>query len=311
MNVLVTGSEGTLGKPLVKELRSRGFDVSTLDMQHGTHRAHFRADVGNYREVSNAFRANYPDVVFHLAAEFGRKNGEEFYERLWQTNVIGTRNVLEMQVKEDFRLVFAGSSESYGNSTEQYLYESDLDAPGSNIPYHENDYALSKWVNERQIMRFQKQFSTQSVNMRFFNAYGPGEHYHPYRSVVCLFVWRLLTGQHIDVYRNYHRVFMYIDDFIPTLANAASEKSAVWNLPPGEAVNIGGTEYRSVEDLAEIALKETGADPRLVRYLKKEEHNTVNKRPNIVKAQDMLEHKPTVPLEEGVKKTVEWMRTLL
>jgi dTDP-glucose 4,6-dehydratase len=93
---------------------------------------------------------------------------------------------------------------------------------------------------------------------------------------------------------------MYIDDFIPTLANACE------NFIDGEIINIGGTEYRSVRDLHDIIVKETGNDMAVIR--KKDWHNVVNKRPNVEKAIKLLKHNPKTPLEEGIKKTVEWMK---
>lgn len=304
MNILVTGSEGTLGKPLVKELRKRGHSVSTVDLQHGSHPHHIRADIADWREWFGAFRTINPEMVFHLAAEFGRLNGEDFYERLWRTNVIGTRNVLETQKCHKFKLIFASSSEVYGNVSDAILRETLVEdglSYATMAPY-ENDYALSKRVNEQQVTRFRRQFDCQSMILRFFNAYGPGESYHGYRSVVCSFVWRLLHGMPIRVYQGYHRVFMYVDDFIPTLATAAR------NFVNGETINIGGIEYRGVVELAKIVCKETGADPELIQLVGEESHNTKNKRPDIQKAVKYFGHNPTVTLEEGVAKTVAWMR---
>ncbi|MCP3882375.1 MAG: NAD(P)-dependent oxidoreductase [Sulfitobacter sp.] len=300
MNILVTGSEGTLGTSLVNVLRSRDHEVFTIDLQHGSHPNHRRADVANWRELSEAgAQIKRPDVVYHLAAEFGRMNGEEFYERLWRTNVIGTRNILELQRELSFKLIFASSSEVYGDLAEDVLHE-DLIPDAS--PVYENDYALTKRVGEQMVRRFARQFGGMSMILRFFNAYGPGEHYNSYRSVVCLFVWRLLHGLPIDVYEGYHRVFMYIADFTPSLANASDAFMS------GGIMNIGGTEYRSVEELAHIVQAETGASHDLLRFVGSDRHNTRNKRPDISRATKLLNHNPKVLLEEGVRRTVAWMR---
>lgn len=96
--ILVTGSCGTLGRPLVKELRKRGHTVYGCDLQHQRDPQYIRADISKFRQLERVFEQKY-DYVYHLAAEFGRLNGEEYYENLWETNVIGTRNILEMCVK--------------------------------------------------------------------------------------------------------------------------------------------------------------------------------------------------------------------
>ncbi len=215
MKILVTGSQGTLGTHLVKELRSRGNEVWGCDLQHQADLQYIRADISSYRQLERVFEQQY-DFVYHLAAEFGRINGEEYYDTLWQTNVIGTRNILEWQRKRGFKLLFASSSEIYGDKHADILTE---EIPLQTSIIQQNDYAVTKWVNEIQCMNFEKRFGSEIVRLRFFNAYGPGEYYHNYRSVVCLFCYRALFGIPYTVYKNYHRVFMYIDDFIPTLAN--------------------------------------------------------------------------------------------
>ncbi|KKL45735.1 hypothetical protein LCGC14_2352670, partial [marine sediment metagenome] len=203
------------------------------------------------------------------------------------------------QVKKEFKLIFASSSEIYGDLKTTLLHE---DLPNQMAIMQQNDYAISKWVNEVQIMNFEKRYGNECMRLRFFNAYGPGEYYHHYRSVVCLFCYRALHGIPYDVYKGYHRVFMYIDDFIPTLANTCE------SFIRGGVVNIGGVEYRSVEDLSRLILDCLGKDDHLVRYLPEDKHNVVNKRPDITLAKATLGHDPSVTLETGIPKTIEWMR---
>jgi dTDP-glucose 4,6-dehydratase len=294
----VTGVMGTLGRPLKLELEKRGHEVWGVDLQHQADQKYFRADVASYRQMERAFDQDY-DFVYHLAAEFGRINGEEYYETLWTTNVIGTRNILEIQKKNKFKLIFASSSEIYGDKHSEILSE---DIPLNHSIIQHNDYAVTKWVNEIQIMNFEKRFGNPVVRLRFFNAYGPGEYYHNYRSVVCLFSYRALHRLPYDVYLGYHRVFMYIDDFIPTLANVVD------NYHPGEVYNIGGHEFRSVKELSDLILKCVGSDDSLVNYLPEDKHNVMNKRPNCEKAAMAFGHSPRITLEEGIPVTVDWMR---
>lgn len=130
----------------------------------------------------------------------------------------------------------------------------------------------------------------------------PGEYYHNYRSVVCLFCYRAMHRLPYQVYLGYHRVFMYIDDFIPTLANVVD------HFEPGEVYNIGGKEFRSVKELSDLILTHLGLDDSLVEYLPEDLHNVQNKRPSIEKARQAFGHDPKVTLEEGVPKTIEWMK---
>ncbi len=296
--ILITGVMGTLGRPLKKELLRRGHEVWGLDLQHQAEQQYYRADVSSYRQLERAFEQDY-DFVYHLAAEFGRINGEEYYDTLWMTNVIGTRDILELQKQKKFKLIFASSSEIYGDNHKDILSE---DIPLNQSIIQHNDYALTKWVNEIQVMNFEKRFGNPVVRLRFFNAYGPGEWYHNYRSVVCLFAYRALHRVPYDVYMGYHRVFMYIDDFIPTLSNVVD------NFNPGEVYNIGGSEFRGVKELSDLILKEVGIDDALVNYLPEDKHNVVNKRPDIEKAREAFGHDPQMTLEAGIPRTVDWMK---
>lgn len=298
--ILVTGSKGTLGTPLVEELKKRDHEVWQCDLQHQPFPYYIRADVSKYRQLERVFEQKY-DFVYHLAAEFGRINGEEYYDTLWETNVIGTRNILEWQKKKGFKLIFASSSEIYGEKHADILSE--------NIPLQQsiiqhNDYATTKWVNEIQIMNFEKRYGNQVLRLRFFNAYGPGEYYHPYRSVVCLFAYRALHNMPYTVYEGYNRVFMYIDDFIPTLANSVDK------FIPGEVINIGGNEFRSVKEMSNLILNYLKKDDSFVEYLPEDKHNILNKKPDISKAKKNLGHNPKITLETGIPKTIEWMKSV-
>jgi dTDP-glucose 4,6-dehydratase len=153
-------------------------------------------------------------------------------------------------------------------------------------------------------MNFEKRYRSPIVRLRFFNAYGPGEYYHKYRSVVCLFTYRALHDLPYTVYKNYHRVFMYIDDFTPTLATVCE------NFKPGEVYNIGGTEFVSVQHMSSLLLDYLGKSDELVTYLGEDKHNTLSKRPDVSKAARDFGHDPKVTLEEGIPATVEWMRSV-
>ena len=296
MKILVTGSRGTLGKPLVKKLKENGHEVYGLDLAHCDDENYTRCDIAEYRQIEWTIESVRPDLVYILSAEFGRRNGEEYYEQVWKTNVIGTRHILELQKVYKFKVIFASSSEIYGEMDNVILSEDLYPAP------QKNDYAISKWVNELQCKNFRERNGNEIMILRFFNAYGEGELFNDYRSVVCLFCYKALHNMPYEVYENYHRVFMHISDFIPTLASASDK------FVDGETVNIGGVEYRSVKDLSDIILKTLGKDDSLVKYLPSDTHNVVNKRPDISKAQRLLSHNPTVTLEEGVAKTIAWMK---
>ncbi|MBM3210817.1 NAD(P)-dependent oxidoreductase [Candidatus Poribacteria bacterium] len=311
MNILVTGGLGTVGAGLVKELRKRGNHVISCDIQHQADEVGFsvrtdvqkpfyaRCDVGEFRQIERVFDKLGPfDYVYHCAAEFGRWNGEDFYENLWRTNVIGTKNIIRLQEKMKFRMIHFSSSEVYGDWPE-LMVETVMD----NYEIKQmNDYAMTKWVNEMQIRNSAIQFDTESVVVRIFNTYGPGEYYSPYRSVNCRFLYCALMGIPWVVYRGHYRTSTYLADTVQTLANI------VGNFRPGETYNIGGDQLHSIEELSDTILKVTGVDSGLVEYRDLEILTTKIKKVDVSKSIRDLDHKNTYSLEEGLRHTANWMR---
>lgn len=320
MRILITGSQGTLGPILRMELEQRDHVVIGCDLRHSYSETEVRADVADWRQLDRVFKKFGPfDAVYHFAAEFGRNNGQDFYEQLWRTNQIGTRNIIDACLQHGSRMILAGSSEAYGESS-VYLDEDSNKLEEAHLdkyaPAFHNEYALSKWTQERQVFIAAKNEKLPAVVLRFFNAYGPGEYYSPYRSVVCLFAYRLKFGLPITIYRNYHRVFQFVGDWARTVANVAERFDS---LPRGigkwfgsrpstvPVYNIGGVEYRSVEEMAEIILRELQPIRPQITFIEKESANVTNKRPDISLAQRDLDHDPLTTLEEGVPRTLAWM----
>jgi dTDP-glucose 4,6-dehydratase len=296
--VLITGALGAVGSRLGAALRDRGHDVFGCDLIHSAQPAYERCDIAEFRQVARLLRAHAFDDVFHAAGEFGRNNGEEFYENLWRTNAVGTKNLLRMQEELGFRLVFFSSSEVYGDWP-GVMAEDVLDKH----PIRQmNDYAISKWVNEMQIINSADRHGTEAVRVRLFNTYGPGEYYSPFRSVICMFVYRALHDLPYTVYLNHHRTSTYIDDCVRTLA------SIVDNFKPGEVYNIAGDEYHDIKTVSDTILRQLGKDDSLVEYVDFEAHNTRDKKADNSKAKRDLGYKSTVDLEEGIRRTIAWQK---
>lgn len=298
MKILVTGGLGVIGRPLVKELRKRGHDVWILDLFHHPEPQYIRCDIGEFRQLQEAFKISEFDYVYHLAAEFGRINGEDFYESMWRTNVIGTKNLIKLQEQKRFRMIFASSSEIYGD----YQGIMSEDVPTAEPIRQLNDYAISKWVNEQQIMNSADRFGTETVRLRLFNSYGPGEYYSPYRSAVCIFVYRALHNMRYTVYTKNRRSLTYIDDMVNAVANVID------NFKPGEVYNIAGDYNVSMKEVSDMILRILGKDDSIVDYEDMERHNALNKIADNTKAKRDLNYRTTVSLEEGLRRTIDWQK---
>lgn len=298
MKILVTGGLGAVGAPLVQKLREEGYKVWVADLPHSEGLNYIRCDVAEYRELEKIFEKTDFDFVYHLAAEFGRYNGEDYYERLWKSNAIGTKNILKFQQEKKFKMIYTSSSEVYGDWADEMNEDIMIKYPIRQM----NDYAISKWVNEMQILNSADRFETETVRVRLFNTYGPGEYYSPYRSVVCQFIYCALHDLPYSVYLNHHRTSSYIDDTIQTLINI------IKNFKYGEVYNIAGNEYHDIKTLSDMILKYLGRTDRLVKYIPFEKHNTKDKKAVIKKAIKDLKHNPSTPLSIGIPKTIEWQK---
>lgn len=300
-NVLVTGGRGFIGTNLTAELRSRGHDVWTSDILQGEDKQHIKADVGVYQQMDALLRKHQFDYVYHLAAEYGRWNGEDHYENLWRTNVIGTKNMLRLQEQYKFRMISFSSAEVYGDY-DQLMSEDVMERVAIK---QMNDYAISKWAGELQCLNHAAMFGSETVRVRPVGCYGPHEYFSPYRGVIPIFVYNSLMGNPFTVYRGHQRIFDYVEDTCRTFANIID------NFIPGEVYNVGSKEdwVISIEELADIVLKATGAESRLAEFKGEEEFTTKVKIVDYSKSRRDLKHNPQIDIHEGIKRYVAWMRS--
>jgi len=300
--ILITGGRGFIGTNLTNELRSRGHDVWTCDILQGEDPQHIKTDTGVYQQLDSVFRNHKFDYVYHLAAEYGRWNGEDHYENLWRTNVVGTKNILRLQEQHKFKMIFFSSAEVYGDYDE--LMSEDV---MERVPLKQmNDYAISKWAGELQCLNHAEMFGVDVVRVRPVGCYGPHEYYSRYRGVIPIFVYHALHGKEFTVYRGHKRIFDFVDDTCRTFANIVD------NFKSGEVYNVGGREdwVVSIEELADIVLETTKAKPSLAIYKGEEAFTTRVKVVDFSKSREDLKHDPKVDIREGVRRYVAWMRDM-
>ena len=162
MRILVTGSKGVVGQKLEEVLSSKGHSVFGIDVQHHPGEIGYiqtmsnekwtysRCDIGEYRQLERIIESAGPfDFVYNCAAEFGRWNGEDYFEQMWKTNLIGLKNLIRLQEKHKFKMVHFSSSEVYGDY-EGVMQEDVMDK----IEIKQlNDYAISKWATSQPVCR--------------------------------------------------------------------------------------------------------------------------------------------------------------
>ena len=311
MKILITGVLGTIGTSLKQQLINKGHEVFGIDLYHSfgevgysqrmsnEKNTYSRCDISEYRQLERIFNVHGEfDFVFNCAAEFGRWNGEDYYEQLWKSNVIGLKNLIDLQEKLKFKLIHFSTSEVYGDYKD-VMYEDVMDKFEIK---QLNDYALSKWTNEGQIKNSMSLYDTETVIVRLFNTYGPGEFYHPYRSVNCKFCYHALNGLDIDVFIGHSRTSTYIEDATNAISNI------VENFKSGLIYNIGSDQYHTIEDLSDIIWDYTKSNKKLINYRESEKLTTKIKIPDISLSIRDLGFVNSYSLENGVQKTIDWMR---
>jgi dTDP-glucose 4,6-dehydratase len=205
-----------------------------------------------------------------------------------------------MQEKKKFRMIFFGSAEVYGDY-DGVMSEDVMDK----VPIKQmNDYAISKWVNELQVINSATMFKTENVRVRLFNVYGVGEHYSPYRGWIPKFIYKALCNEPYTVYLGHKRTLEYVEDVCRTLANI------IGNFKLGEVYNLGGDKQYEIKYVSDLILKYLDKDDSKVTYEEDEPFTTRIKTPDSSKAMRDLDFRLKVSAEEGIERTVEWFKKL-
>ena len=304
MKILVTGAAGNIGTNLCNELSSRGHNVIGVDLYNTERENYIRCDVKHYRQLEKIFDDHGKfDFVYHLAAEYGRWNGEAYYENLWMTNMIGTKNIIDFQVKYNFKMIFFSSCEVYGDY-EGFMTEDVMINNKISDTFQMNDYAITKWAGELMCLNAATMFGNEIVRVRPLNCYGPYEHYTPYRGFIPKFIYLSLTNQPYTVFKGHKRIIDYVEDSCYTFANITG------NFKSGEVYNVGGkVEWEmDIKEYSDIVLDATNGNKKLVTYKESEKFTTKIKTVDFSKAIKDLNHNPVVDPVEGIKRTTDWMK---
>lgn len=298
MKILITGGLGSIGFILAYKLKKDGHKVYLLDKSHSDLQNFYRCDVASFYQLSQVFKKNKFDFVYHLGAEFGRWNGEDFFDTMWTSNVIGTKNIIKLQEEYNFKMIFSSSSEVYGD----YKGVMKENIVTNKFIRPMNDYATSKLVNEIQIMNSEDMFKTKTVRVRIFNTYGPGEYYSNYRSVLCKLIFNVLNDKESIVYKNHKRTSTYITDLVDGMVSILS------NFKSGNVYNLAGDDYHTIEYAFRLIVKKLNIKKVKVKFIESEKFTTQNKLTDNTFARKDLKFSSKVDLDEGIARTIKWMK---
>lgn len=283
---LVVGSEGNIGVPLVKYLRSLSYDVLEVDIRAGWKDSFLMADINHPIDLLPAFDWG-PDVVFLLSAMVSRVTCEQASSLAISTNLGGINNVLQLCKRVNAMTVFFSTSEVYGPECDP------MNEAVSN-PRPNNRYGLSKLLGEQLVEYETRIYGLRAVSLRPFMMYDENEQLGDHRSAMIRFATNLALGRPIEVHRGSARGWLHVSDAVRAIERAAHVKEYT-------VVNIGHPDVVPVADLAEMIRVELRASSDLVIHKQIPGQMTLIKRPVLARQKEILGVVPTVSLLEGVK----------
>ncbi len=305
MKYLITGGQGVIGKRLVEHIKKDNNEVVVVDIKTGLGEEDLSVDVTRFEELWTIFNNNKIDVVIHMAGEVGRMVGELRPNRMIYTNVSGTLNLIQLCIKFDAKLVLLSTSEVYGDMGE-LKYDEDIEEQMSFKPT--NVYALSKHFAEQLARHYNINYGLKVIRIRPFMVYGPGEYPGHYRSAMANFIYSALHEKRIVVHRGAVRSWTFVADFIDGLLLAAIRG----NYDNCEAYNIGRDDSRSMEEIAKIIIGNTHNNYDLYEIQESpKKFLSLVKKASFDKAEKKLGFTAKIPVEEGIKQTINWQREFI
>jgi UDP-glucose 4-epimerase len=301
MQYLITGAAGFLGSALANRLAREGHsvrgldDCSTGDPSGLSPEIHFtRGDVNDRPKLWTLLQE--VDCVYHLAARVLVPESTLYPREYNQVNVGGTVTMMEaMRDVGVRRVVFISSGAIYGDQQEQPLSETVPPNPRS-------PYAVSKLAAEYYVRTIGALWGIETVCLRVFNAYGPGQHLPPVHAPVIPNLLRQarLNGTiviHGD--GNQSRDYVYLDDVVNAMVSASTAPDINQLI-----INVGSGRETTVRELVRLALEITGGKPEIV-YNPRTERGPGRMCADLTLARQLLGYQPTIALEVGLRMTLE------
>jgi len=301
MRLLVTGGAGFIGRALSNRLVQDGHEVRVLDdLSAGDQRTldpHVLFTLGDVRDVPKLWTLlQGVDCVFHLAARVSVPQSVLYPSEYNAVNVGGTVSVMEaMRDAGVKRVVLASSGAVYGEQDAQPVRE--IYPPNPDSPY-----AVSKLSAEYYVHTIGALWGIETVCLRIFNAYGPGQQLPAsHWPVVPRFLSQTLSGGSIVIYGDgeQSRDYVYLDDAVEALVAAANAQQ-ISRL----TMNVGSGVATSVSELVRAVERATGRRAHIL-HNSQETGGVSRLCADISLAQQRLAYRPTVALEEGLRLAVE------
>ncbi len=306
--ILVTGGAGFLGSHLCERLLDDGHEVVCLDNYFTGRKRNIAHLMDNHSFELIRHDVTFPifveiDQIYNLACPASPVHYQFNAVKTTKTSVMGAINVLGLAKRVKARVLQASTSEVYGDPTvhpQTEGYWGNVNPIGRRSCYDEG-----KRVAETLFFDYHRQNNVDIRVVRIFNTYGPRMHPNDGR-VVSNFIVQALRGEDITVYGDgmQTRSFCYVDDLVEGLVRMMNTDGFYG------PVNLGNPSEFTIRELAEKVIALVGGNSRIV-YRELPSDDPRQRQPDITLARERLGWMPTVPLEKGLAKTVEYFRCVL
>jgi UDP-glucuronate decarboxylase len=305
MRILVTGGAGFIGSHLCERLLAEGSEVIALDNFFTGSKENVLHLLDDKRFELVRHDVTEPillevDQIYNLACPASPIHYQYNPVKTVKTSVMGTINMLGMAKRVHARILQASTSEVYGDplvhpQTEDYF--GNVNCIGLRSCYDEG-----KRVAETLMMDYHRQNNVDTRIVRIFNTYGPRMHENDGR-VVSNFIVQALRGEEVTIYGdgNQTRSFCYVDDLVEGFIRLMNTGAEDIHLP----VNIGNPGEFTMNELAQKVAETIGREIK-IKYMPLPQDDPRQRQPNIERAKKLLNWQPTIPLAEGLKKTVAY-----
>jgi UDP-glucuronate decarboxylase len=305
MRILITGGAGFIGSHLCERLLNEGNDVICLDNFFTGTRQNVLHLLDNHRFELVRHDVTEPillevDQIYNMACPASPVHYQYNPVKTVKTSVMGAINMLGMAKRVRARIFQASTSEVYGDpeihpQTEDYWGNVNPIGPRS-------CYDEGKRIAETLFMDYHRQNGVDTRIVRIFNTYGPKMLENDGR-VVSNFIVQALRGEELTIYGSGEqtRSFCYIDDLVEGFIRLMNAEAEDIHLP----VNIGNPGEFTMMELANEVGKTIGKEIK-IKYLPLPQDDPKQRQPNIGRAKNLLDWSPTVPLAEGLRKTVAY-----
>jgi UDP-glucose 4-epimerase len=301
MRFLVTGGAGFLGAALSNRLCDDGHQVRAIDDLSAGDPARLEDDVlftrGDVADRPKLWTLLQDvDCVYHLAARVLVSESILYPRAYNEVNVGGTVSVMEaMRDAGVRRVVLTSSGAVYGEQAEQPVREDQRPNPQS-------PYAVSKLAAEYYVRTIGALWGIETVILRVFNAYGPGQRLPPsHPPVVPRFLRQAQQGGSLVIFGSggQTRDFVYVDDVVEALVAASTAPDVDRRI-----VNVGSGRETSINDLASLVARVTGREVELL-HSPAESGGVARLCADLTAARQLLDHEPRVQLREGLRLMLE------